>query len=58
MQERENNTTTESPRCQCEAQITAILLRLDKLESEALTESKLADLFRSNIAETIAKSIQ
>ncbi len=41
--------------CQCAAQITAILLRLEKLEREALTESKLSDLPRSSLAETVAK---
>jgi hypothetical protein len=55
MQDRENNTAQERSGCRCEAQITEILTRLEKLEREALTEQKLADLPRSTLVETVAK---
>jgi hypothetical protein len=58
MQDRKDNTAAEPSGCKCEVQIADILTRLEKLEREALTAEKIANMPPSRLIDSLAKMPQ
>jgi hypothetical protein len=54
----DQSTQNHVTECQCKEQIADILTRLEKLEREALTESKLANLPHATVADTLTKMMR